>query len=452
MPLCAGVAVLLAVERPTIGRGPSRVLDWSLLACLLVVAAQLIPLSAAARGRLSPQATLIDSAVSLDATPRILPRGLSLDVESTAWALALGAAYIGLFWCARSIFARGGVRTVTRGITWLGLALTLLVAVQRVTSPKLLYWYFRPLNAGASPYGPFVSRNALASWLAMAVPLIIGYAVARHRSDPRTGISIAARAEAIDSTQLWLGGAACLMMGGLFASMSRAGIIGAAVGLVAFIAVSRTRIKGGRGLAWITVSVAALIVAASLFANFGAMAMRLHETTESGEWGRRAIWRDTWRMTEDFWLTGVGAGAFQRGMLVYQEGSRQFFFNHAHDEYLQLAAEGGLLLVVPAAIALIAGVALIVTRLAGDRTPIFWVRAGGVSGVIAVAVQSIWDTGLRTPANGVLFAAIAAIALHQPRPAHEGSARRSHARSRDPMPPRNHEDHEESRVSTRSHS
>jgi O-antigen ligase len=122
-------------------------------------------------------------------------------------------------------------------------------------------------------------------------------------------------------------------------------------------------------------------------------------------------------MIEDFWLTGVGAGAFQRGMLVYQEGSRQFFFNHAHDEYLQLAAEGGLLLVVPATIALVAGLGLIVNRLRRDRTPIFWLRAGAVSGIIAVAIQSIWDTGLRTPANGALFAVIAAIAVHEPRPA-----------------------------------
>jgi O-antigen ligase len=200
--------------------------------------------------------------------------------------------------------------------------------------------------------------------------------------------------------------------------MSRAGIIGGLFGLAAFIALSRTRIQGGRGLIWITVSVVALIAAASLFANFGAMAIRLQETTESGEWGRRAIWRDTWRMTRDFWLTGVGAGAFQRGMLVYQEGSRQFFFNQAHDEYLQLSAEGGLLLVVPAAVALIAGVVRIARRLGADRTPIFWVRAGAASGLIAVAVHGIWDMGLRTPANGVLFAVIAAIALHDPRPGH----------------------------------
>ena len=108
-------------------------------------------------------------------------------------------------------------------------------------------------------------------------------------------------------------------------------------------------------MVWAGVGLGGLALIGLMFANFGALAMRLQETTEAGDWGRRAIWRDTWRMTQDFWLAGVGAGAFERGMLLYQQGSRMFFFNHAHDEYLQILAEGGLLLAVPAAIAAIAG-------------------------------------------------------------------------------------------------
>jgi O-antigen ligase len=175
---------------------------------------------------------------------------------------------------------------------------------------------------------------------------------------------------------------------------------------------------------------AAMVVMASFYANIGRLAMRLQETTEQGDWGRPAIWRDTWRMASDFWLTGVGAGAFQRGMLAYQEGSRLFFFNHAHDEYLQLFAEGGVMLLVPAAVAVLAAIAVMARYLGADRTAMFWVRAGAVSGLIAVAVQSIWDTGLRMPANGVLFAVIAAIALHEPRPASRSGA--SRARSHTP--------------------
>lgn len=428
VPLCAGVALLLAIARPSIGRGSGRLLDWSLLACLLVVAAQLVPLPAITRERLSPHAFTVDRVVALDAEPEIRPpHALSVDVESTVWALGLGAAYIGLFWCARAIFSRGGVRTTARGVAWLGLALTALVAVQRATSPKLLYWYWQPLTPKATPYGPFVNRNGLATWLAMAVPLIIGYAMARYQSQQRSEGG-AVPGASIDSTQLWLGGAAVLMTGCLLASLSRAGILGGAIGLMAFIVFSRKRITRGGGVAWMITGLAAMVAMASVYANLGKLAMRLQETTGQGTWGRPAIWRDTWRMASDFWLTGVGAGAFQRGMLVYQEGSRLFFFNHAHDEYLQLIAEGGLLIAVPAAIATLAAVALMTRYLRTDRTAMFWVRAGAISGIIAVAIQSIWDTGLRTPANGVLFAVIAAMALHDPRPIQPSSRLRGSPR------------------------
>ena len=148
-----------------------------------------------------------------------------------------GARMSALFWCARAIFAGGGVRLTTRGISWLGLGLTVLVAIQRATAPTLLFWTWRPLDSGASPYGPFVNRNSLACWLAMAVPLVIGYAVARHESRPPG----TAPAAGVDSTQLWLGGAAVLMTGGLLGSLSRGGIFGGAIGLLVFVLLARTR-------------------------------------------------------------------------------------------------------------------------------------------------------------------------------------------------------------------
>jgi O-antigen ligase len=204
--------------------------------------------------------------------------------------------------------------------------------------------------------------------------------------------------------------------------MSRAGMLGAGIGLLTLILVGQGRL-GGRGGAWLIAGLGVMVVLASAYANLGSLAMRMTETTELGEWGRPAIWRDSWRMASDFRLTGVGAGAFQHAMLFYQQGSRLFFFNHAHDEYLQIIAEGGVLLAVPAAIALLAAVALMARRLRRDHTAMFWIRSGAIAGVIAVAVQSVWDTGLRTPANGVLFAVIAAIAIHDPRSAQTSSPR-----------------------------
>jgi O-antigen ligase len=113
-----------------------------------------------------------------------------------------------------------------------------------------------------------------------------------------------------------------------------------------------------------------------------------------------------------FWLTGAGAGAYERAMMVYQPAPHETYFNHAHNEYLQFLAEGGLWLAIPGVIALSAGIVCIRERLATDRTAIYWVRAGAVSGMVAVAAQSTWETGLRRPANTLLFAILAAAAMH----------------------------------------
>src|SRR4029077_18681979 len=193
---------LAVATRPSIGRGSAKLLDWSLLACLIAATIQLIPLEATLRDRLSPHALAVDRVVGFEVEPATrAAHALSIDVESGVWALALGAAYVGLFWCARAAFSKGGVRTIIRGIAFLGTALTALVAVQRATSPSLLYWTWQPITAGASLYGPVVNRNALASLLAMGVPLVVGCAMRRNQTRTRGG-DVAIPETSIDSTQL----------------------------------------------------------------------------------------------------------------------------------------------------------------------------------------------------------------------------------------------------------
>jgi len=70
-----------------------------------------------------------------------------------------------------------------------------------------------------------------------------------------------------------------------------------------------------------------------------------------------------------------------------------------------------LLLAIPAAAAVAAGIAAIRRRLEVDHTVTYWVRVGAVSGMVGAAVQSVWETGLRRPANTLLFAVLAAFAL-----------------------------------------
>jgi O-antigen ligase len=161
-------------------------------------------------------------------------------------------------------------------------------------------------------------------------------------------------------------------------------------------------------------TVGVVIVAAVYAANVGALAARLSGAASEGLSGRVAIWRQTWPMVRDFWPVGSGVGTYQQVMVLYQTTtSRLFYIFHADNEYLQIVAEGGALLAVPAAIAVIALVVLVVKRLRSDRTALYWMRAGAASGLVAAAVQNCFEMTLRVPANGVLLAILAAIAAHE---------------------------------------
>jgi O-antigen ligase len=175
---------------------------------------------------------------------------------------------------------------------------------------------------------------------------------------------------------------------------------------------ARTRL-GRTRLSLLAAGVGVLLVAAGTYVNLPALLSRMNEAWPSGLGGRLAVWRETWPIVRDFAATGVGVGAFERAMLVYQQSNRLLFFNHAHNELLQIVAEGGVLMGTAVAVALVSAARSVVTRLRADQSSVFWARAGAACGLLGIACQSVWDTALRLPANAVLFALLAAIALHQ---------------------------------------
>ncbi|MDE3154725.1 MAG: O-antigen ligase family protein [Acidobacteriota bacterium] len=331
------------------------------------------------------------------------------------------AGLCGLFWTARALFTQHGTRAVAKLIAGLGLFVSVVAIVQRTSSAHRIYGVWTPRDPLAVPFGPFVNRNHFATWMVMAIPLTAGYLLAHLQardSGPSARPSLAERVTRLltDTSGLWLAGAAVIMTVGLFASFSRSGVIGLAAAVAAggWLARGRLQPVSNRML-----RAAALVLIAALvaFANVTYLATRFSLTMSDGSGHRLDIWRDTLPVIRDFWLTGTGAGTYSTAMLIYQTVDRSVFFNQAHDHYLQVAAEGGLLVVLPVLIALAGLVRAARRSLAADRTPRYWIRAGAAAGLCGVAVQSLWETGLCIPANAVLCAVLAAMLLHPSRPA-----------------------------------
>ncbi|HEY2907344.1 MAG TPA: O-antigen ligase family protein [Vicinamibacterales bacterium] len=382
----------------------------ALLATVAAVILQLVPLPPALLHALSPSATVVDRAIHFDS--RIGWQPLSLNPPETAIALLVDLLALGVFWIIRDAVAGGGMRTFVRTILGVGLVVSVAAIVGgaiRSPASHLVYGLFEPTDPAARPYGPFVNRNEMAMWVLLALPLIVGYAGARIRRRSQSGCQI------VDATTVWFAGGAAVLIAALVLSLSRSGIIAAAAEALVAVAVSLNAAerRSHVALAAFGIGAAAITIALAMPRTSELIGRFDRTLTIRGADGRTAIWRDTRAMIRDFPWTGVGAGAYPTGMLVYQQGSRLFFNNHAHDEYLQVIAEGGALVAVPLAIAVCAFALLVVARLRSDRSARYWIRAGAVTGVAGALLQSVWEVGLAAPANALLFAAVCAIAVHR---------------------------------------
>ena len=96
---------------------------------------------------------------------------------------------------------------------------------------------------------------------------------------------------------------------------------------------------------------------------------------------------------------GTGVGTYRTAMLYYQRSERVVQFNQAHNHYLQATAEGGMVLLGLIGCACIALARAVRERLSSDTAGTYWIRAGAATALLAVALQSLWETGLVMPAN-----------------------------------------------------
>ena len=421
VPAAIGAALLALAVRPSIaGAGQTRAFDILLLTIGLAIAVQLVPLPASWLGLIDPHAPTLRAAIWLTprrATPNSLSP-ISIVPADTVSGLGIFAAAVLLYWTCRAICEQGGTGRIVRSIAIIGFAGSLAAIVQRAENQELLYGVWRPLDAGARPFGPFVNRNHFAAWAIMACPLVFGYLLARLPPARPLPLSqrIANALKEFGTMRVWLVSAVCLMVLALLRSTSRSGVIGFAGAIAVSAWLSRRR-SAGRVRRWAVLQASLLVAIAVLFANFDALATRFDDALqESGEGrGRSAVWADARTLISDFPVTGTGIGTFATAIGPYQRAEPGYSIGQAHNHYLQIAAEGGLLVTVPAAIAGVMFVGLFWSSMSNDRTADALLRAGAAAGLAGVLVQSFWETGLRMPANALLCATAAAIATHAPR-------------------------------------
>ena len=422
--LAAGSAALAIWVRPAFAAtGGLRILDRALLALLAGIALQRLPLPSALISITSPARLGFVQQTTLTADlPALLP--LTLDATATvhAW-LAVFTACV-TFWTARTLLARGGIRTVVTALAWVSVAFAIEAFAQSAVGTNLVYGFWHPQDAGARPLGPFVNRNHAGTWSLLVLFLAFGCLQWRRAvSSPPRGWSWRARmAQATDGRSLILALSAFLLIFIVAVGASRSTMLALAC-TAGYVAVAAPRPDGfRRSSLWPGAIAIAAVFGVIAYADLDRLLSRLDETRQLGVAHRLAIWHDSLGIIRDFPLTGTGAGTFSTAMQLYQTNDRTYYWNEAHNHYVQVVAEGGVLLAVPALVALASLTAAGARALRRRDDPLHWMRLGASASLVAVAIQSIWETGLTLPASGMLAGLAAAILVHVPRHASNAPA------------------------------
>ena len=363
--------------------------------------------------------------------PRSAARALSVRPSRTILGLAflVGLALF-FFGCTRALSIVGPVG-IARGVLVLGLLVALVGIIQSASSTGLVYgfWYPRKDARHLVPFAPFTNPNHFAGWMVMALSLSVGYLCAgfargmRHvKPDWRNRILWASSR---DGSRVVLAGFTITIMAlSLVISSSRSGILCLALALMVSAGWMMRRQSRGFQRAIVPAFLALVFVTATVWGGLDRVVGEFNAVSFSDE-ARWGIWRETVPIIRDFPLTGTGLNTYGIAMLEYQsyseppEGRVDLMpgrLVEAHNDYLQLAAEGGLLLGVPVVITIFFIVREVRRRFRerADDTQTYWVRAGAVTGLIAIAFQELLDFSLQMPGNAALFAVLAAIAVHRP--------------------------------------
>ncbi len=265
---------------------------------------------------------------------------------------------------------------------------------------------------------PFINPNHYSSSVAMGSLVAIGLALAllargTGRLD-REGIRAALYDRDWTLPRLITAGIlAALGTAGVIISKSRGGILAFACGILFFVAARW--MKG-----WASVAVV-LVVLAGLLAGIPAIPAADHAASfanppfassglDPSALMRIDVWGKTLRMFLDFPVSGTGLGTFEWAFNGYQRQGETLAFRQAHNDYVQVLAETGLVGLTLLAWALVVFLLrILVPVLRGVDGEPRWTSIAVAAAAFAVLVHSTLDFNLQIPANAAQFAVLVGI-------------------------------------------
>jgi O-antigen ligase len=133
----------------------------------------------------------------------------------------------------------------------------------------------------------------------------------------------------------------------------------------------------------------------------------LLETQAEGVGGRWAIWQDTLRLIQQHLWLGTGLGTFPVAYPAVQTVHLNRFVNHAHNDYLEVASEIGVLGAAVLFGSILYTFVALIRRVGRNQDSISRATGIGATGaLVAILCHSLTDFNLYIPANALVFSVV----------------------------------------------
>lgn len=359
---------------------------------------------------------------------------ISLDINATLFKLQKSLCFALLFTVSLQLLnTRERLRTVAMVIVASGLFEASYAVLTVLGGSDFDILRIRPPGQyQGDAAGTFVNRNHFAGYIEMCLAVGIGLIIASFKASTgdtswreriretlrdllgekiRLRLFLVAMVIALVMTHSRMGNTA------FFASMG----ISAGIGYLLYRQTSRSMVILFGSMILIDVFIV------SAWFGLDKLAARIEQTQMSSE-VRLDINANAWVWFQEHWFTGSGAGSFMSMFPRYRTYDVVGFFDFAHNDYLQILGEYGVLggSLFAAIVLYTLGMAIQAQRT--RRTPLLrGIGFAAMMGLLSLLIHSAVDFNLHIPANAsllTLLCAFAFIARHLQQPSTTSRARK----------------------------
>lgn len=393
------------------------VLSLHFSAFILQILFQLLPLPQGLLRIISPRSLATYITFGNTAAGDLLP--VSVLPYATGQEFLKLLSYAAVFYVIVSHYrTRVQIHSLVKMIVYIGICLALFAVVQKVTWNGRIFWFYpveEYLRSGGGIWGPYVNRNHFAGYMEMAIPLALSLLVyAAPGTSSLPGVPFSRRLARFLASEnlarfsvLFL--SVLVMSACLFMTLSRGGITAFGISFLFFVLITRRR-RSLRSRALLLGLLTVVIAVVIVFAAWEQLEERFRTLEKWEQLDRLTVWKDSLCIVKDYALFGSGFGTYENTFMRYQTRYPQMLFDHAHNDYVELLTDTGLIGFI---IVLLLVSVFFITSYRG------WLRrrgtfekcigAGGLASCLAIAVHSATDFNLHIPANALLLTVIAAL-------------------------------------------